>query len=162
MYTGTGDGGQTSTLRGDRVSKNSPVIRFAGEADELNCQLGLVKAMTADAAARAFLEEIQKKLMTIMAHACDPCNGEYLLAENETAVLEKEIDRLSRGLPQKFEFVLPGKSVLEAQIHIARTAARRAERGFTALSEQQPPDKNALSFLNRLSSYLFVLSQSVR
>jgi ATP:cob(I)alamin adenosyltransferase len=55
--------------------------------------------------------------------------------------------------------VIPGKSILEAQIHITRTVARRAERVFTALNERQPLCPKAGVFLNRLSDYLFVLSQ---
>ena len=159
IYSGSGDNGETSALKGGRVSKNNALIHFEGTADELNSQLGLVKAMISDQSKRDFIEGIQKALMVIMAHISDPANEKYLLPKNEINVLEKEIDRLSEDLPKEFQFVLPGKSVIEAQIHITRTAARRAERMFTAVNEQQPLCNNALAYLNRLSDYLFVLSQ---
>ena len=159
VYSGSGDNGETSTLKGNRISKNDALIHFEGAADELNSQLGLVKAMITDQNKRDFIEGIQKALMVIMAHVSDPFSTQYLLPQNEITVLEKEIDRLSEDLPEEFQFVLPGKNVLEAQIHIARTTARRAERMFTAVNEAYPLCKNALAYLNRLSDYLFVLSQ---
>jgi len=160
IYSGTGDNGETSVLKGGRVSKNDALIHFEGTADELNSQLGLVKALIADKDKRDFIEEIQKALVIIMAYVSDSSDEKYFFPKNEITVLEKEIDKLSGNMPKELKFVLPGKSVLEAQIHIARTAARRAERYFTAVVEQYGLCKDALAYLNRLSDYLFVLSQN--
>jgi cob(I)alamin adenosyltransferase len=163
-FSGKGDRGETSTLNGGRVSKNNVLIHFEGAADELNSQLGLVKALITDAGIRNFIERIQKALMIVMSHASDSSNTQYLLQKDEIDILENEIDRLSQDLTKVFQFVLPGKSIIEAQIHIARTAARKAERMLVAVSEQPLGNKeicpNALIFMNRLSSYLFVLSQA--
>ena len=157
IYTGTGDSGETSLLSGRRVSKNDILIHFEGSADELNSHLGLIKAIISDERDKKFLNEIQGNLMKLMAHASDITNGQLFLTESDIAVLEKEIDRLSEKI--SLQMVIPGKSILEAQIHITRTVARRAERVFTALNERQPLCPKAGVFLNRLSDYLFVLSQ---
>jgi cob(I)alamin adenosyltransferase len=102
--------------------------------------------------------------MIVMAHASGSSDTQYSLQKDEIDILENEIDRLSQNLTKDFQFVLPGKNIIEAQIHIARTAARKAERMLVAVSEQASGSKalcpNALIFLNRLSSYLFVLSQA--
>jgi len=158
ICTGTGDTGETSTLNEQRVSKSDAVIHFIGTADELNSHLGLVKAMLTNGETRQFIEEIQKKLMKLMSHACDPANEKYFFTEDEVSVLEKESARLSQQLPKQ-QFVLPGRNITEAQIHIARTVARRAERLFFAANEKRQLCQKSGAYLNRLSGYLFVLSQ---
>jgi len=164
VCTGTGDMGETSTLDEQRVSKNDPIIHFIGVCDELNSHLGLVKAMFSSEDTRQLevqiqiIEEIQKKLMKLMSHACDSANEKYFFTEDEVSVLEKEIDKLSQKIV-KHDFVLPGRNITEAQIHIARTVARRAERLFFAANEKQQLCPKAGAYLNRLSGYLFVLSQ---
>jgi cob(I)alamin adenosyltransferase len=149
---------ETSGFSGQRMSKNDELIHLAGEIDELNSYLGLVKAML-DEKYRQYPEEIQKKLMKLMTHVSDMGNSKYFFCKDEIADLEKEIKRLSETLPKQVEFVLPGCNIIEAQIHIARTVARRAERWFAAVNEKQPLCQNAGVYLNRVSDYLFILSR---
>jgi len=151
--------GTTSGLNGRRISKNDPVIHFIGACDELNSHLGLVKALLDDGEARQFVEGIQKNIMKLMSHASDSADERHFLRARDAAALEKETDRLSRKKPEAFEFVIPGKNVVEAQIHISRTVARRAERLFFAACEKQPLCEAAAAYLNRLSAYLFALSR---
>ena len=159
IYTGAGDGGETSTLGGQKVSKNDLAIHFEGTADELNSHLGLVKAMLRDGGARQFIEGIQANLMKLMAHVSDRANGRYFLGEDEVGGLEREIDRLSANLPPLSEMVVPGKNAAEAHIHIARAVARRAERLLVAVNAEHPLCPQAGVYLNRLSDYLFTLAR---
>jgi cob(I)alamin adenosyltransferase len=159
IYSKTGDLGETSALNGGRISKNDLLVHLLGETDELNSRLGLVKAMHTDDNVCQFIEEIQKKLMKLMPHICDIENEKYFFSEDEITVLENEIDRLSEKTDSLIQFVIPGKSIAEAQIHLARTAARKTERIFFAIKEQYSLCQNAGAYLNRLSDYLFVLSQ---
>jgi cob(I)alamin adenosyltransferase len=159
IYARTGGFGETCTFNGKKVSKNDILIHFLGETDELNSRLGLVKATHHDNDTRQFIEEIQKKIMKLMSHASDIENEKYFFTEDEITVLEKEIDRLSEKTAPLIQFVLPGKSIQEAQIHLARTSARKTERMFFAVNEQRPLCQKAGAYLNRLSDYLFVLSQ---
>ena len=55
-------------------------------------------------------------------------------------------------------FILPGGSPAAAWLHLARTVARRAERGMTALAADQPVNPEAIKYINRLSDHLFVLA----
>jgi len=152
----------TTFLNGQKVSKNDILIHFIGAADELNSHLGLVKALPVGNDTRKFVEEIQKNLMKLMSHVSDSKNEKYIFTEKEPAELEKETERLKAPLPALTQFVLPGRDVVDAQIHIARTVARRAERLFAAANEKQPLCPNAGVYLNKLSGYLFVLSQLPR
>ncbi|MCL1958701.1 MAG: cob(I)yrinic acid a,c-diamide adenosyltransferase [Spirochaetes bacterium] len=167
IYTRKGDKGKTSDLSGREVSKNSAVIHFIGAADELNCHLGLIKAMILNEDAwqfsakstGIFLERVQKNISLLMSHVSDVKNSNFFLPEDEIIDMEKEIDRLYANLPKQKTLIIPGKNIIEAQIQIGRTIARRAESLFFAVKEVQPLRPEAGAYLNRLSDYLFVLSQ---
>ena len=143
--------------------KNSAVFHFIGTTDELNSHLGLVKAMllnkNTSQAVYHFIEKIQKNLMKLMSHASDIKNDKFFFSESEVMELKKEIDILMETLPRLTGFVLPGRNIMEAQIHIARSIARRAERLFYHANEEQVLCPRAAEYLNKLSDYLFALSQ---
>jgi len=166
IYTGKGDTGETVNLNGQKVSKNSPLIHFIGTLDELNSYLALVKTMLLNdnawqfcgKTACFFIEKTQKNLMKIMTQVSD-LGSIADFPESEVKLMEKEIDRLSGSIPQRHEMVVLGKNIIEAQIHVARAVARRAERLFFAMKENNSLYQNIGAYLNRLSDYLFVLSQ---
>ena len=174
LYTGKGDFGETYDLSGKKYSKDSPVINLLGTLDELNSGLGLVKSMLSNddawqimgKTACNFILKIQKTLMKLMSHISDNKNEKYFLNDSDVSIIEKEIDRLSENIPKQHELIIPGKNIIEAQIQITRAVARRAERLFFAVKNDKSPQSQftALSsqagvYLNRLSDYLFVLSQ---
>jgi len=162
IYTGTGDEGETSTLSGQKLSKNDAAIHLEGTLDELNAHLGLIKTLFSDATTRQYIEGIQLSLMKLMAHVSQPENRQHFFSDDAAGALEGEIDRLSAGLPQCLHMVVPGKNATEAQIHIARTVARRAERMFFAVNAERGLCREAGVYLNRLSDYLFVLARRQR
>jgi len=167
IYSGKGDSGETSELNGNKVSKNNMSVHFVGTADELNCHLGLIKAMISNEDAWQLswhsscrvLEKIQKNIMKMMSHVSDIKNPNYLFNKDDVTGIEKEIDKLMANKPRLNNIIVPGKNIIEAQIQICRTIARRAERLFFAVNEKQPLCPEAGAYLNRLSDYLFVLSQ---
>jgi len=163
----TGKSSETAVSGGNALSKNDILIHFIGTADELNAHLGLVKAILANEDAwqvswqRAcqFIEKIQKNLMKIMSHVCDAKNDKYFILQGDVIEIENEIKRLLGALPKQKSFSLPGKNIIEAQIQIARTVARRVERLFVTVNEEYPLCPHAGGYLNRLSDYLYFLSQ---
>jgi cob(I)alamin adenosyltransferase len=185
IYTKKGDAGETSVLSGQKVSKNDSIIHFIGTLEELNSHLGLIKSMLShidtwqfdSISSCHFIEKIQKRLMKVMSHvsimpfvkpaadsSADANNEKYFLTDADVKILEKEIDRLVINIPEQRELIIPGKNIIEAQIHIARTVARRAERLYFAMKEAHPQTEFTLcprncAYLNRLSDYLFILSQ---
>jgi cob(I)alamin adenosyltransferase len=154
--------GETTTLNGQKLSKNAPAIHLEGTADELNAYMGLVKSLISDDDTRKFIDRVQANIMKLMAHVSAPENRDFFITDNEIAVLERKTAELSPP-PENYPsgFQIPGKNVVEAQIHIARTIARRAERMFVAANEGPLPLRLNLNFgayLNKLSEFLFVLS----
>jgi len=76
--------------------------------------------------------------------------------------LEREIDALNEKLAPLTSFVLPGGTPAAAQLHVARTICRRAERAVVELSARpgEPVSEAAIQYLNRLSDFLFVASRA--
>lgn len=172
IYTRGGDRGQTSLFKGGRVPKSAPRVEAYGAVDELNAWLGLIRAQVAQAplpeadreAWVAFLGTIHGWLFQMGAVLATPRADEGLVPpfpEEATRALERAIDRLEAALPPLQTFILPGGTPLAAQIHVARTVARRAERRVVALHQEEPVPAPVLTFLNRLSDYLFVLARAV-
>uniref|UniRef100_A0AB33ITW2 Corrinoid adenosyltransferase n=1 Tax=Prevotella sp. GTC17253 TaxID=3236793 RepID=A0AB33ITW2_9BACT len=160
IYTKTGDGGQTHLRSGVRVDKDDIRIEANGEIDELNCHIGVVCAsLPKDDARRQLLCKIQQELMTVMSLVATPPgkeNPREEQLEELTSKMESEIDRIT--LNRKFSFVLPGGSVLQAYLHMARSKARTAERRLWTVNREYPQDRKMMVFMNRLSDYLFALA----
>lgn len=160
IYTKTGDKGQTSLVGGRRVSKAHPRVTTYGDVDELISWIGLLRSE--GPAYDEPLRRIQIFLMSASAHlAAEGEAGDRLkpLDGAETAFLESEIDRMTRQMPSQTAFVLPGAPRLSAMCHIARTVCRRAERSAVLIEAPDAQDTTALSYLNRLSDYLFTLAR---
>ena len=172
VYTKTGDDGTTGLFGGTRVPKHHIRIDSYGTVDELNSWLGLIRDQQIDEVHQQQLIAIQEHLFTVGAIlATDPekellKNGEERLkitkvGHTEINYLEQAIDEMDGQLPQMTHFILPGGHTTVSYCHIARTVCRRAERIATLLFQTEPFDINLLSFLNRLSDYLFVLARKL-
>ena len=159
IYTKGGDRGTTSLVRTKNVSKSDDRIQLVGTIDELTSHLGLVKTMIEDEENIRMLENIQRILITVMAGVADPYNKEYKLDEHAAEFLEQEIDRMEDLFQRPKEFILPGQCRLSAELDIARTVSRRAERALAAVSVKFGADNGAKIFMNRLADYLYVLAR---
>lgn len=172
IYTRGGDKGETTLLGGVRVAKNDPRVIAYGTVDELNAALGVVIALE-NRNPSGFppdeLRSLQEDLFTLGARlaAVDPERALRkgmipALAEDRIAELEAWIDRLNADLPALDAFVLPGGSIVAAQLHVARTICRRAERNVMELFAEQPDlAEVVIPYLNRLSDLLFMLARYV-
>lgn len=164
IYTRTGDAGTTGLVDGSRLAKHSARIEAIGAVDEANSALGLA-AVVLPAEARGEVGRIQNDLFDLGADIATP--GEDFAPSGMTlrivaaqvAWLEERIDAAGERLAPLTSFVLPGGSEAAARAHVARAAVRRAERAMTALAERDPVNPAALSYINRLSDYLFQLAR---
>ncbi|MEE9364715.1 MAG: cob(I)yrinic acid a,c-diamide adenosyltransferase [Cellulophaga sp.] len=172
IYTKTGDKGTTALFGGTRVPKHHIRIDSYGTIDELNSWIGLIRDQEIDTNSKEILVNIQDKLFILGAIlATDPekmmlKNGKERLniskiKEVNIELLENEMDEMNNDLPTMTHFVLPGGHTTVSYCHIARTVCRRAERLSSYLHENEPFDPLVLSYLNRLSDYLFVLARKL-
>jgi len=166
IYTKTGDDGTTGLFAGPRVAKDHVRIEAYGTVDELNAVLGRARAESLPAEIDALLAAIQSQLFTVGAELATPEPeklGMELIGPRQSQLLEQAIDRCEAELSPLKEFILPGGTRAAAELHLARTVCRRAERRVVSLARhpEQPADVRLVIYLNRLSDLLFVLSRVV-
>ncbi len=160
VYTKTGDGGETSLVGGERVSKASLRVAAYGDVDELNSLIGLARAYLQDVELDDVCSHIQNDLFTLGGDLASPAAVEVPRITDEFIVsLEALSDRFLIELEPLKEFILPGGLPAGATLHVARTVARRAERKVVALSLQEEINADAIVYLNRLSDLLFILAR---
>ncbi len=163
IYTKTGDDGTTSLFSGGRVSKTHLRVEAYGTVDELNSVIGVARSLKPHSTTDEWLERIQRQLFHLGADLATPLDAksEWVVRMDSATVelLEAGIDELTAQLPDLKNFILPGGSVAGAQLHVARTVCRRAERVVVALAEQEPIGDPVMNYLNRLSDLLFTLSR---
>lgn len=162
IYTRGGDQGETSLGDGTRVSKLDARIGAFGAVDEVNSALGVVLAQGAPESIGAVLERVQNELFDVGADLSVPVEVEGRLRVTEAMVdaLERDCDRFNDELPELTSFVLPGGTHAAAQLHVARTACRRAERATLAAATEHAVSPLTAVYLNRLSDLLFILARA--
>ena len=166
VYTKTGDQGMTSLIGGVKVKKTNARIEAYGTVDELSSQLGLLASFMKDSESRNMIYKIQRYLFTLSSYlATDKSNTtlapSYTLEPESVEELEQAIDAILANIPPQTSFILPGGSHEAALAHVCRTVCRRAERRIFFLSETTEIDPVVLSYVNRLSDYLFVLARKL-
>jgi len=169
IYTKTGDDGSTGLGNGERRKKYDIRVASYGTVDETNSCLGLARLHTKDMPAMdAALARIQNDLFDLGADLATPDDGKPLeyaplrITQAQVERIESEIDALNAKLDPLRSFVLPGGTALSANLHLARTVARRAERLIVELAQDETENvsKAASLYMNRISDYLFVAARA--
>ena len=167
IYTRTGDAG--STRLGDMSETTKTDLRLAAYADvdEANAHIGVALATGGlDDDVAALLTRVQNDLFDVGADLCTPvvADPEYppLRIEQEYVDrLEQWCDHYNEDLPKLRSFILNGGTPAAANLHVARTVVRRAERAAWVAWAKHESTMNvlALTYLNRLSDLLFILAR---
>lgn len=171
IYTRTGDDGTTGLVDGSRRSKADARMHAIGDVDEANSALGIaisaLERSSGDAVLVVGLRRIQNDLFDLGADLATPGEdftpGEMTLRMVQSQIdwLENAIDAANEQLDPLSSFILPGGSEAASAMHLARAIARRAERGMVAAAEAESLNPLALTYMNRLSDYLFVLCRLI-
>ncbi|NRA10340.1 MAG: cob(I)yrinic acid a,c-diamide adenosyltransferase [Crocinitomicaceae bacterium] len=165
VYTKKGDSGTTQLIGGTRVVKSSMRIESYGTVDELNSYLGLIRDQEISTSQTEQLLEIQDRLFTMGSLlAADPKGTKMelpQLKDSDVENLENWIDQMEETLEPMKSFILPGGHTTVSFCHIARCVCRKAERIVVDLNENEKIDPVILTYLNRLSDYMFVLSRKL-
>ncbi len=164
IYTRTGDDGTTALGSGRRVSKDDARIEAYGTVDELNAAIGVALARGLDAEIDVVLLRVQNDLFHLGSDLCFPETDKTQtpvpkIDARHVEALERELDRWTAELPALENFILPGGTKGAADLHVARTIARRAERRVQTLARAETVGGHVLQYLNRLSDLLFVMSR---
>ena len=171
IYTKTGDDGTTGLGNGERRKKYDLRVAAYGSVDEANATIGMARIYTKEDNPEldGMLQAIQNDMFDLGAdlatpEAEKPPEYEQLrIIPSQVERVENEIDQLNSKLEPLRTFVLPGGSPAAANLHLARTITRRAEREIVELSEDKSEKINiqALAYINRVSDFLFVAARYV-
>jgi cob(I)alamin adenosyltransferase len=182
IYTRTGDSGKTQLSDLSPISKTDPRVEAYGDVDEANSAIGLALAsgdLSKDVA--AVLRAVQNEMFDVGADLSNPLRvadsadnpPQLRITQEYIDRLEAWCDQFGDPLPNLTSFILPGGSPAAAQLHLARTVVRRAERaawlavqayGAEPIADKQRPggvNTLAITYLNRLSDLLFILTRVV-
>ena len=168
IYTKTGDDGTTGLGSGERRKKYDLRVAAYGTVDEANACIGMARLHSDNASELdVALMRIQNDLFDLGADLATPDDGKPLeyeplrIIQSQVERLEREIDKFNSELEPLRSFVLPGGSSLSANLHLARTVCRRAERMIVELAgvEGENISKQTIQYMNRLSDFLFVAAR---
>jgi cob(I)alamin adenosyltransferase len=171
IYTRTGDGGTTRLGDMSETSKNDLRLKAYADVDEANAQLGLAQAVAVGAHdleedVRTVLIHVQNDLFDVGADFCtpvveDPEFPPLRITQDYVDRLEGWCDEFNADLPKLRSFILSGGTPVAAQLHVARTVIRRAERSAWAAFDAYADAMNplAIRYLNRLSDLVFILAR---
>ncbi|MYL21184.1 cob(I)yrinic acid a,c-diamide adenosyltransferase [Halobacillus litoralis] len=168
IYTRSGDKGQTSLIYGQRVPKNDVRVEAYGTCDEANSTIGTALShlrkedWTDKAAFMQTMEKIQTILFHVGAELATPKGKDvtWKLKQEHIDDLEQQIDSWDQDLAPLKNFILPSGHEASAALHLARTVVRRAERLAVTL-EEELNNPLVISYLNRLSDFLFVAARYI-
>src|SRR3954463_12895340 len=168
IYTKKGDDGTTSLWYGGRVEKSSLRTEAYGTLDEAASALGVARSLCepGDELAADILR-LQDDLFVAGAElATAPEAADRLedgISRNTEAMvseLEERIDHYMEQVELPPKFVIPGGNLLSAQLDVARTTIRRAERQISALAEAgELAGETVIHFVNRASDYAYALAR---
>jgi cob(I)alamin adenosyltransferase len=166
LYTGKGDDGTTGLLFGGRVPKDSAHPRAVGAVDEAQAAIGVARSLCGEGSELdAALTQACRDLWVLMAELATLPDNHGKLTDGQTRVtaemvtaIEALVDELGSRFEAPANFAVPGQTPLAAQLDVARTVVRRAEREAVAVAV---PGSRALAYLNRLSSLLWVQARWV-
>jgi len=180
IYTRTGDAGQTRLSDLSPASKTDLRVEAYGDVDEANSAIGVaLSASGLPEEVAAVLRTVQNEMFDLGADLSNPWRSatsadpppELRVTQEYIDRLEARCDQFGDPLPNLRSFILPGGSPTAAQLHVARTVVRRAERaawaaaqayGIEAVADAKRPggvNPLAITYLNRLSDLLFILTR---
>lgn len=167
ITTKTGDDGTTSLADGSRHLKSSPRFNAIGDVDELNANIGLLRAYLNDASKKVPADpngEISGLLVIMQHHLFEigselAVPGMVFLSANAIDNIESWSHTTNQNLKPLSEFILPSGTLVASQAHICRTVARRVERQLVALNQSEIIHENLITYLNRCSDLFFIMAR---
>jgi cob(I)alamin adenosyltransferase len=169
IYTKKGDDGTTSLWYGGRVPKHHGRTDAYGTLDEASSTLGVARALCGpgEAELAADILRLQDYIFIAGAELATAPEAAGRLEDGISrttaamvAELEALIDRYMSEVELPPQFVIPGGNQLSAQLDVARTVIRRAERAISALAAAgELANETVIHFVNRASDLVFAMAR---
>ena len=175
IYTRKGDFGQTSTFKNEAVSKGSRLIELQGSIDEVNSQIGYLRAMILKDGSdhryqlliNVLLDELRQVQQSLFRIGVDITNKftSNNIQEKDVKKLEQSIDsmEIKTGKLESFIYLSGHESACYA--HVVRSTTRRSERNFVKWIEEIKKENPQFiipvdyQYMNRLADYMFQVAR---
>lgn len=169
IYTKKGDDGTTGLWYGGRVEKSGLRTDAYGTLDEACAALGVARALC-DRSQEELASDIislQNELFVAGAELATAPEAADRLEDGISRItaamvdaLDPEIDKYMARVDLPPKFVIPGGNQLSAQLDVARTIVRRAERAVVRIKlADELASTEILRFLNRASDLVFAMAR---
>lgn len=161
FYTGKGDKG-SSIIGKKKVPKDSPILEALGELDELNSFIGVVRSTCKQSQLAQKLQNVQQNLFIIQARIAWFLYPKFTppeLKQEKINSLEQEIESAEKTIKPERGFIISGSNAVSAWLDLLRAVSRRVERKVLTISKKYKVPPEILTYLNRLSSYLYALAR---
>jgi cob(I)alamin adenosyltransferase len=169
IYTRKGDDGTTLLWYGGRVPKHHGRTAAYGALDEACAELGVARALCGPDRAEIAADVLRlqdglfvagAELATAPEAAGRLEDGISCTTEEMVSEIERAIDRYMDRVDLPSKFVVPGGNRLSAQLDVARTTIRRAERQISALAEAgELAGETVIHFVNRASDLAYAMAR---
>ena len=170
IYTKKGDDGTTSLWYGGRVPKHHGRTDAYGSLDEACSDLGVARALCGERGEPELAADILRlqddlfvagaELATAPEAADRLEDGVSRTTEEMVGWVEERIDHYMGRVDLPPKFVIPGGNRLSAQLDVARTAVRRAERRLTALADSgELAGETVIHLVNRASDLAYAMAR---
>ena len=169
IYTKKGDDGTTSLWYGGRVPKHHGRTDAYGTLDEACSMLGVARALCGPEQAELATDilRLQDDIFVAGAELATAPEAAGRLEDGVSrttgamvAELEELIDRYMARVELPPKFVIPGGNQLSAQLDVARTVVRRAERRISELNEAgEIAGETVIHFVNRASDAVYAMAR---
>ncbi len=145
------------------MGKENPRVEAYGAVDELNSQIGVVRALLKRGRVDEWLRSVQEDLFTLGGDLASELVSAKVprVEKRHVEGLERLLEEVHAGLRPLKRFILPTGGLVGAELHVARAVCRRAERRVAALARVESINPEAIPYMNRLSSLLFDLARLV-
>jgi cob(I)alamin adenosyltransferase len=171
LYTKGGDNGLTSLYDMRLCSKDNIVFSVLGTLDELSAHMGMVCSLMGNNESSNVLRVIQNRLLDIGSDVATLRNRKKIneITDDDLVFVETYIDEMDGKAPKLTEFILPGYTPIDSQLHICRSVCRRLEREMWEWWNTDRENKNienkiqtkiqTLKYINRLSDFFFAMAR---
>ena len=161
---GSGDDGTTGLFGHERVSKDHLRPEAYGTIDEATSALGAAKCSGVEARTADLIEDAQRDLYVMMGEIATTAENlsklPSLMGEDQVAKVDRWCEEIEGAVTIPNQFILPGGCMASAQLDVARTIVRRAERVCVRLQREGVHDNPSIvRYLNRLSTLLYLLAR---
>lgn len=156
IYTGFGDKGYTRTMKNMRIPKSDSLIELLGNLDEFTAVLNISKTAVKDKKLFDDIEAVQKKIIEISGEIA---GGKTSVTKDCISAIERMIDEYETLTGGFRGFEVTDSNFASAQLNVARTVIRRAERSCVKVGQFGRIQSVTLVYLNRLSDLIYFFAR---